>query len=80
MVKDKTHWVTVACEPDWHHRTTKAAEHIGISRSELIRIATSKYLQDKGLWSIPGPARSGGDQRPPRASKHALREEVETDE
>lgn len=73
-------WVSIPCSPDLAKRMTKAANHLGISRAELIRLSTAKFMRDNDLWSIPGPLRTGGDQRPPRADADELRQEVTVDE
>ncbi len=70
-------WIHVNCTEDLRRRADKAAAHVGISRSELVRLALAKYMQDRDLWSLRGPSRTSGKQRNPKTSKHAMREEVE---
>lgn len=70
-------WVSAAMPPDLLHRVNKAVVHVNTSRSELIRLALTKYLKDHGLWSLRGPERTGGKQRPPIVTHDDLRKEVD---
>ncbi len=39
------------------NRLKKAASKLGVSRSELVRMAVRTFMEDNGLWSITGPER-----------------------
>lgn len=71
-------YVSVPMSEDLKRRITKAADHIGVSRSELMRVACSKLLKDHGLWALRGMNRDKkskyGDRRKPKVAIEELRD------
>ncbi len=43
---------------DMAHRLKKAASRLGVSRSELVRVACRTFMENNGLWSLRGPERN----------------------
>ena len=40
---------------DMAHRLKKAASNLGVSRSELVRVACRTFMEDNNIWSLRGP-------------------------
>ena len=40
---------------DMAHRLKKAASRLGVSRSELVRVACRTFMEDNNIWSLRGP-------------------------
>ncbi len=54
FIKDGT-TMQVYISADMAHRMKKAAAKVGVSRSELVRVACRTFMEDNGLWSLRGP-------------------------
>ena len=59
-------FVSLKLTEDEVRRLNKAAAHLRISRSQLIRVAVRRLLKEENLWIIPGPTRLPDSQAAPR--------------
>ena len=50
--------INIYVDADMADRLTKAASHLGVSRSELVRVAVRTYMEDNKLWSLRGPRKA----------------------
>jgi hypothetical protein len=61
--------------PDEMRRIDKAAAHLEIERSDLIRICVKRVLTDHGMWNLQGPWKSGTN--PNKAQERPLKVTVD---
>lgn len=47
--------MNVYVDADMAERLSKAAAKVGVSRSELVRVAVRTYMEENNLWSLRGP-------------------------
>ena len=61
--------MSFAASDDLIKRTTKAAKHMRVRRSELLRLALLEYLDKYGLYSLQGRDREQDDWRKPKTER-----------
>lgn len=57
FIKDGT-TLSLYTDKDMKERMSKAAAHLGVSKSELVRVAVRTYMEDNNLWSLRGPRKA----------------------